>query len=108
MATQQELDFNFNEDQMRLKIRALEQTLEKIYLGGGKARIEKHHESGKLTARERIAGLLDPKTASFEVGALAGHDMYAEHGGCPGGGVVVAAADVRVDPGSRVAGAAVD
>ncbi|MEN9969289.1 MAG: hypothetical protein RIR94_1486, partial [Bacteroidota bacterium] len=89
MATQQELDFNFNEDQMRLKIRALEQTLEKIYLGGGKARIEKHHESGKLTARERIAALLDPNTASFEVGALAGHDMYAEHGGCPGGGVVV-------------------
>lgn len=89
MATQQELDFNFNEDQMRLKIRALEQTLEKIYLGGGKSRIEKHHESGKLTARERIAALLDPNTASFEVGALAGHDMYAEHGGCPGGGVVV-------------------
>ena len=89
MATQQELDFNFNEDQMRLKIRALEQTLEKIYLGGGKARIEKHHESGKLTARERIAALLDPQTASFEVGALAGYEMYAEHGGCPGGGVVV-------------------
>jgi acetyl-CoA carboxylase carboxyltransferase component len=89
MATQQELDFNFNEDQMRLKIRALEQSLEKIYLGGGKARIEKHHESGKLTARERIAALLDPNTASFEVGALAGHDMYPEHGGCPGGGVVI-------------------
>ena len=89
MATQQELDFNFNEDQMRLKIRALEQTLEKIYLGGGKARIEKHHESGTLTARERIAALLDPQTASFEVGALAGYEMYAEHGGCPGGGVVV-------------------
>jgi 3-methylcrotonyl-CoA carboxylase beta subunit len=89
MATQQELDFNFNEDQFRLKIRALEQSLEKIYLGGGKARIEKHHESGKLTARERIAALLDPNTASFEVGALAGYDMYAEHGGCPGGGVVV-------------------
>ena len=89
MATKQELDFNFNEDQMRLKIRALEQTLEKIYLGGGKVRIEKHHESGKLTARERIETLLDPQTASFEVGALAGHEMYAEHGGCPGGGVVV-------------------
>ena len=89
MATQQELDFNFNEDQMRLKIRALEQTLEKIYLGGGKARIEKQHESGKLTARERINQLLDPSTESIEIGALAGHDMYAEHGGCPGGGVVV-------------------
>ena len=47
MATNQELDFNFNEDQMRLKIRALEQILDKIHLGGGKARIEKHHENGK-------------------------------------------------------------
>jgi acetyl-CoA carboxylase carboxyltransferase component len=89
MATNQELDFNFNEDQMRLKIRALEQTLEKIYLGGGKARIEKQHESGKLTARERIEQLLDPNTERIEIGALAGHNMYAEHGGCPGGGVVV-------------------
>ncbi len=89
MATQQELDFNFNEDQMRLKIRALEQTLEKIYLGGGKARIAKQHESGKLTARERIDQLLDPNTERIEIGALAGHDMYAEHGGCPGGGVAV-------------------
>ena len=89
MATQQEIDFNFNEDQMRLKIRALEQTLEKIYLGGGKRRIDKQHESGKLTARERIATLLDPDTPQVEIGALAGHNMYAEHGGCPGGGVVV-------------------
>ena len=89
MATQQEIDFNFNEDQMRLKIRALEQTLEKIYLGGGKARIEKQHESGKLTARERIEQLLDPHSEHIEIGALAGHDMYAEHGGCPGAGVVV-------------------
>ena len=89
MATQQEIDFNFNEDQMRLKIRALEQTLEKIYLGGGKARIDKQHESGKLTARERITTLLDPNTPQVEIGALAGHNMYAEHGGCPGGGVIV-------------------
>jgi len=89
MATQQELDFNFNEDQMRLKIRALEQTLEKIYLGGGKARIAKQHEAGKLTARERIDQLLDTNTERIEIGALAGHDMYAEHGGCPSGGVAV-------------------
>ena len=89
MATNQELDFNFNEDQMRLKIRALEQILDKIHLGGGKTRIEKHHENGKMTARERISALLDPNTECFEIGALAGHDMYAEHGCCPGGGVVV-------------------
>ena len=89
MATTQQLDFNFNEDQMRLKIRALEQTLEKIYLGGGQTRIDKQHESGKLTARERIDALLDPHSERLEIGALAGHKMYAEHGGCPAGGVVI-------------------
>jgi acetyl-CoA carboxylase carboxyltransferase component len=89
MASTQELNFNFNEDQMRLKIRALELELNKIYLGGGKSKIEKHHANGKLTARERIEGLLDPNTPSFELGALAGFGMYKEHGGCPAGGVVI-------------------
>lgn len=89
MATAQEINFNFNEDQMRLKIRALEQELDQIYLGGGKSKIEKHHANGKLTARERIQLLLDPDKPSFELGALAGFGMYKEHGGCPGGGVVV-------------------
>jgi acetyl-CoA carboxylase carboxyltransferase component len=42
-----------------------------------------------MTARERIAYLLDDKTHSIEIGAFAGEDMYAEHGGCPSGGVVV-------------------
>ena len=76
-----ELEFNFNEDRMRLRIRNLEQQLEKIYLGGGKKRIDKLHESGKLTARERIELLLDPGTDRFELGAIAGYGMYQEHGG---------------------------
>jgi acetyl-CoA carboxylase carboxyltransferase component len=84
-----ELEFNFNEDRMRLRIRNLEQQLEKIYLGGGKKRIDKLHESGKLTARERIDLLLDPSSERFEMGAIAGYGMYEEHGGCPGAGVVV-------------------
>ncbi len=84
-----ELEFNFNEDRMRLRVRNLEQELEKIYLGGGKKRIEKLHATGKLTARERIDLLLDPNTDRVEIGAIAGHGMYKEHGGCPGAGVVV-------------------
>lgn len=84
-----ELEFNFNDDQMRLKISALEQQLSKIYEGGGKKRIEKLHASGKLTARERVDLLLDPNTERIEIGALAGYGMYKEHGGCPSGGVVV-------------------
>jgi acetyl-CoA carboxylase carboxyltransferase component len=87
--SQKELEFNFNEDQMRLKISALEQELSKIYNGGGKKRIEKLHEIGKLTARERIDLLLDPNTERIEIGAIAGYGMYKEHGGCPAGGVVV-------------------
>jgi 3-methylcrotonyl-CoA carboxylase beta subunit len=87
--SEKELDFNNNEDKMRLKIRALEQELEKIYLGGGKAKIEKQHANGKLTARERIDLLLDPNSKRVEIGALAGYGMYKEHGGCPSGGVVI-------------------
>ena len=84
-----ELEFNQNDDLMRLKISALEKELEKIYEGGGKKRIEKLHESGKLSARERIKLLLDPNTEQFEIGAFAGFEMYEEHGGCPAAGVVV-------------------
>jgi 3-methylcrotonyl-CoA carboxylase beta subunit len=84
-----ELEFNQNDDLMRLKISTLERELAKIYEGGGKKRIEKLHESGKLTARERIELLLDPETEQLEIGALAGYGMYEEHGGCPSGGVVV-------------------
>lgn len=87
--SQKELDFNNNEDKMRLKIRALEQELDKIYLGGGKAKIEKQHANGKLTARERIDLLLDPNSNRIEIGAIAGYGMYKEHGGCPSGGVVI-------------------
>ena len=74
---------------MGLLISQMEQRLNKIYLGGGKARIEKLHEQGKMSARERIDFLLDKDTDRVEVGAFAGYEMYPEHGGCPGGGVVV-------------------
>jgi acetyl-CoA carboxylase carboxyltransferase component len=84
-----ELEFNKNEDLMKQKISRLEQELAKIYLGGGKKRIEKLHEKGKLTARERIDLLLDKNSERIEIGALAGYGMYEEHGGCPAGGVVV-------------------
>ena len=84
-----ELEFNINEDQMRQKIARLESELRKVYLGGGEKRIAALHEKGKLTARERIDLLLDKDTERLEIGALTGYGMYAEHGGCPSGGVVV-------------------
>src|SRR5690606_19847828 len=61
----------------------------KVRLGGGKERLEKQHEQGKLTARERIEYLLDPQKPSIEIGAFAGYEMYEDHGGAPSGGVVV-------------------
>ncbi|TCJ12052.1 acyl-CoA carboxylase subunit beta [Flaviaesturariibacter flavus] len=62
--------------------------LEKIHEGGGKKAIAKQKEKGKLTARERIAYLLDKGTPFVEIGAFAGYGMYEEHGGCPAGGTV--------------------
>jgi acetyl-CoA carboxylase carboxyltransferase component len=84
-----ELEFNKNDDEMRLKITSLERELDQILLGGGKKKIEKLHKKGKLTARERINILVDPNSNQIEIGAFAGFDMYKEHGGCPAGGVVV-------------------
>ncbi len=83
------LTFNKNEDEMKMKLSSLNRKLDEINLGGGKKKIEKHRSKGKLTARDRISLLLDKNTNSIEIGALAGHDMYKDHGGCPAGGVVV-------------------
>ena len=83
------LDFNKNEDKMKLKISKMNNILHEIYKGGGEGKIKKHHGKGKLTARERIDALLDKNTDHIEIGAFAGYEMYTEHGGCPGGGVVV-------------------
>jgi len=85
----QNLDFNKNEDEMKLKISKLNKKLQIIQKGGGDAKIKKHHDKGKLTARERIDYLLDKGCDYLEIGSFAGYDMYKEHGGCPAGGVVV-------------------
>jgi 3-methylcrotonyl-CoA carboxylase beta subunit len=87
--TKKELDFNKNDDVMRLKLATLDRELATVYLGGGASRIEKLHEQGKMSARERIDFLLDKDRERIEIGAFAGRGMYAEHGGCPSGGVVV-------------------
>ncbi len=85
----QNLEFNKNEDKMRLMIAEMEQKLQQIKLGGGKSKIAKQHEQGKLTARERIQFLIDKNTPFYELGAFAGYGMYEEEGGCPAGGVVM-------------------
>jgi acetyl-CoA carboxylase carboxyltransferase component len=84
-----DLKFNKNEDHNKLLVSELKRRLAKIKMGGGTKSIEKHHSKGKMTARERIDYLLDPKAASIEIGAFAGDAMYEDYGGCPSGGVVV-------------------
>ena len=84
-----DLNFNKNEDYNKLLTSDLRKRFVKVKLGGGQKSIDKHHEKGKMTARERIDYLLDAKSKSIEIGAFAGENMYAEHGGCPSGGVVV-------------------
>lgn len=88
MAKKIDLEFSKNEDVNRLSVSDLNRRLEKVYLGGGKKKIESHHAKGKLTARERIDYLLDKKSPRIEIGAFAGEGMYEEQGGCPSGGVV--------------------
>ena len=83
-----DIDFNLNEDYMRLAVDELKAKLEKIYLGGGQKKIDSEHKKGKLTARERIEYLTDKNTTFLEIAALVGDEMYQEIGGCPSGGVV--------------------
>jgi acetyl-CoA carboxylase carboxyltransferase component len=61
---------------------------EKIREGGGEKAIEAQHKKGRLTARERIALLLDPGSNLFELGLFAAHGMYEEWGGAPAAGVI--------------------
>ena len=83
------IEFNRNEDAMKLVLSDLKRLSEQIKLGGGKKAIDKHKEKGKLTARERIELLLDKGKPVLEVGEQAGYGMYEDQGGCPSGGVVV-------------------
>jgi 3-methylcrotonyl-CoA carboxylase beta subunit len=65
-------------------------SLEQVRQGGGPKAIERQHARGRLTARERMARLIDPGSELEEILGYAGWQMYAEWGGAPGGGVVTA------------------
>jgi 3-methylcrotonyl-CoA carboxylase beta subunit len=67
---------------------------ELIRQGGGPKAIEAQHKKGRLTARERIAKLIDPNSYFFELGAFAAFEMYEEWGGAPSAGVVTGLARI--------------
>src|SRR5438876_407809 len=73
---------------MRALIDELRRQEAVLQTGGGKKAIERQHAKGRLTARERIARLLDPSTPFFELGLWAAWNMYADWGGAPAAGVV--------------------
>jgi 3-methylcrotonyl-CoA carboxylase beta subunit len=76
--------------QLSGEIRALEARLRE---GGGRAKIDRQHAQGKLTARERIERLRDPNSRFLEVGLLLAHDRY--DGQAPAAGVVTGVAIVH-------------
>ncbi|HMT35721.1 MAG TPA: acyl-CoA carboxylase subunit beta [Chitinophagaceae bacterium] len=88
MAKKVNLEFNKNEDGMKLAVSDMRKKLAIIEKGGGDKAIAKQHEKGKWSARERIAYLIDKNSEFTELMAFAGYGMYEEHGGCPAGGTV--------------------
>jgi acetyl-CoA carboxylase carboxyltransferase component len=74
------------EPRARRLARELAELEARLRQGGGPKRIDKQHADGKLTARERIGLLLDPRTRFQEIGLLVAHDRY--EGQAPGAGVV--------------------
>src|SRR5713226_1542222 len=90
-----DIAFNVNEDSAKNHLRLLQAKADTVKIGDGKSAIEKHHARGKLTARERIAKLIDPQTSFLEIGLFTAYGMYAEYGGAPSSGTVFGIGTVR-------------
>jgi 3-methylcrotonyl-CoA carboxylase beta subunit len=86
---------------MRHLVETLQHLEEKLRQGGGPERIEKQHRAGKLTARERIARLLDPGARFLEIGLLIAYDQY--EGQAPAAGVVTGIGKIEGRPAVIVA-----
>ncbi len=79
-------EFARNREVNRTLVADLEARLARVALAGGEEYVRRHHERGKLLARERIARLLDPATPFLELSPLAAEDVYGED--VPGAGIV--------------------
>src|SRR5437667_6350639 len=86
---------------MRQLVESLQELEERLRLGGGPKKIDKQHRDGKLTARERIAVLIDHGSMFLEVGLLIAHDRY--EGQAPGAGVVTGLGKIEGRPAVIVA-----
>ena len=81
--------FKRNEEFHKKALRELEAKSKRILPGGGADAIAKHKKKGKLTARERIEYLIDPRSKFLEIGLFAAYGMYEEYGGAPSSGTIV-------------------
>jgi len=86
---------------MRQLVESLQQLEDGLRTGGGPKKVEKQHREGKLTARERIAQLLDPGAMFLEIGLLIAHDQY--DGQAPAAGVVTGLGKIEGRPAVVVA-----
>ncbi|MBI1191260.1 MAG: acyl-CoA carboxylase subunit beta [Tepidisphaera sp.] len=77
-----------SEPTLREKTQTMLAAEAKIRVGGGQSAIDRQHEKGRLTARERVEKLIDPGSFFQELGLWAAHEMYKEYGGAPAAGVV--------------------
>ena len=73
----------------RKLLEGLEAQAAEVRRGGGERAVAREHKRGKLTARERVAALLDEGTPFRELGLFVGRGMYEDEGGCPAGGTVM-------------------
>src|SRR5580658_8948835 len=87
--------------QMRHLVEQLEKLNARLSAGGGPSKIDKQHRAGKMTARERIAGLLDAGTLFLEIGLLIAYDQY--DGQAPAAGVVTGVGRIEGRPAVVVA-----
>ena len=83
-----DIEFNKNEDINKQLVYEVNTRLKKVFLGGGEKAAAKQKEKGKMLARERVAYLIDKDKPWLEIGAFVGDGLYADHGGCPSGGVI--------------------
>jgi 3-methylcrotonyl-CoA carboxylase beta subunit len=87
-------EFEKNSRLMVDRLTGIKNEEEKIRQGGGAKAIEAQHKKNRLTARERIAKLIDAKTEFFELGLYAAYEMYQEWGGAPSAGTITGLARV--------------
>jgi 3-methylcrotonyl-CoA carboxylase beta subunit len=87
-------DFAKNARQMVDRLTEIKNEEQRISQGGGAKTIEAQHKKGRMTARERIAKLIDAKTEFFELGLYAAYEMYEEWGGAPAAGTITGLARV--------------